>query len=276
MLGQALCRGALEAGHDVIRVARSHADIHLDLKEDAALRERIQSSGADVLVNCAALVNIALCEEDPLAAWQVNARAVGVMAECCRDAAMGFVQISTDHYYNSGASRAQAVGDPITLLNEYARSKYAGEHQAMLHPDALILRCNLVGFRNRDGRTFAEWAYAAVEEDAQMTLFQDAYVSSIDVYHFSQALLQLIQQGATGLLNLSSSNVFSKEQFVRAVAASLGRDLSRAVSGSVSSLAVQRPSCCGLDVRPAENLLGYSLPTLEHIVERLTQEWRAI
>jgi len=274
MLGQALGRTARARGHHVVGAGRRNADVSFDITDDEGVREAVESVSPDVLVNCAALIDVARCNDDPLTAWRVNARAVGVMAEACRARGITFVQISTEHYFTGGGALAHDESAPVTFFNEYARTKFAGEGFAAVCPDHLVLRTNIVGFRGHEKPTFAEWAFRAVEEDAELILFHDSHVSSIDVDAFSRALLDLVDRDARGLFHLASSEVFSKQQLIEAIADALGVRLTRATSGSVHSLSVPRAESCGLDVSKAESVLGYALPDLREVVAHLATEWR--
>lgn len=274
MLGRVLVREVRTRGYDLVRVGRSNADIIVDVRDDNTLGDVIRSNSPDVLVNCAAIVDMGLCEQNPLLAWQVNARSVGVMAEACRDADSRFMQVSTDHYFTGGHDWQNDEFAPVTLFNEYARSKYAGESFASICPRYLVLRTNVVGFKGGGSTTFAEWAYNAVKNGEEMTLFKDSFVSSIDVTSFCRSMIDMALLDVCGLFNLSSSEVFSKQRLIEAIAESLNVQLVRAKIGSVRELAVPRAESCGLDVRRAENALGYRLPDLACVVDNLTEEWK--
>jgi len=73
-----------------------------------------------------------------------------------------------------------------------------------------------------------------------------------------------------GVLNLASSQVASKKEFIEAFALRGGFDLKAMLSGSVSKISgVKRAESLGLNVSRAENLLGYALPDLKAVVEAL-------
>ena len=72
--------------------------------------------------------------------------------------------VSTDHYWQGDGRLLHAEDAPIQLVNEYARSKHAGERFALSGSGpSLALRTNIVGVRGWKGRpTFAEWAVGAI------------------------------------------------------------------------------------------------------------------
>jgi dTDP-4-dehydrorhamnose reductase len=185
-----------------------------------------------------------------------------------------FVHVSTDHFFVDGGAEKHGEQEPVTLLNEYARTKYAGERLALAAPLALVLRTNVVGIRGWKSPTFAEWAISCIEQGETMTLFEDAFVSSIDVRAFARAALHLVERGATGLLNVASRQVFTKGQFIRALAEKLGKPLAEARSGSVGNLQPRRAASLGLDVSAAERLLGYDLPDMQTVAASVVGQYR--
>lgn len=138
-----------------------------------------------------------------------------------------------------------------------------------------MLRTSIVGLRGWERLSFAEWAIDAIVHDREITLFADAFTSSIDVGAFAHAALDLVGSRAAGLLNLACSQVYSKEAFIRQIASELGRPLSRASVGSVATLSPSRPTSLGLDVGRAHRLLQRQLPDLRAVVCAVVDAYRS-
>ena len=273
MLGQAILAEAAARGQTVIGVARCGADRSCDLTDAPALADLFAATRPTAVINCAALTDLARCEADPAAAFAVNARAVALLAECCRDHSARLVQISTDHFFTGDGRAAHDEASAPHLVNDYARSKFAGEAFALALPGALVLRTNITGLRGWEGKaTFAEWLMGAIERGEPLTLFDDYFTSTLDSNSFARSCFALLEAGAAGLLNLASSDIASKLEFATALAARMGRPLTQARAGSVRGLAPRRAESAGLDVRKAETLLGYRLPGLEEVVDALVTE----
>lgn len=273
MLGQALGREAGRRGYGVTSLARSGADITLDITDAAALESAIAAKKPDLIINSAALVDLALCEADPEGANSVNAEAVGVMARQAAAVGAGFVQISSDHFFTGDGDRLHDEEAEVTLVNAYARSKHAGEGAALGNPDALVLRTNVTGFRGRVGQpTFIEWAFAALGAKESITAFSDYYTSTIDAATFAGIMFDLIAAGASGLLNVASRQASSKEAFIRALAGRMGIAEPQISPGSVQGLQPPRAESLGLDVSRAETIVACEFPTLDEVVDSLVSE----
>ena len=275
MLGQALMREMESRGIDAIGIARSGADISCDIVDDQTLSDIILSIKPQIIINSAAIVNLAKCEENPGYAYLINTRSASVISEIARKAGIYFIQISTDHYYTGDCTIKHAEEHPIRLMNEYARTKYAAERFVLTNPNALVVRTNIVGFRNKiKTQTFVEWAIQNIKNNFPMTLFDDYFTSSIHVTQFSSALLDIIEKRPNGVLNLASREVFSKKTFICALAKKIKYPLTDVKISSVFDAGgASKAESLGLDVGKAEAILGYELPTLDEVITSIVEEY---
>ncbi len=277
LLGAALCEAAAARGLTVLAAARQGAALAVDIGDAATLTALLQDQRPDWILNAAAQASVDACERDPDQAWRVNARPCAILADHARRAGARLVHVSTDHFFSGDGKARHGEDAPVRLLNEYARAKYAGEALALTDPGALVVRTNMVGLRSRQGTSFGEWAVRLIETDGEGVLFADQYVSLLDVWSLADALLDLAARSdAAGRLNLASSEVFSKAEFVLALAETLGKPLTRARVGSPrGALDVARPDSLGLDASRAEALLGRRLPNLKQIVQAVADRIQA-
>ena len=277
MLGQALIKEALTHKFKVTGMARKNAGICCDITNDQALIEAIELIEPHVIINAAAIVNIKTCEEQPSLAYLVNARPVAILAEIARQKKIYLVQISTDHYYTGDINYQHNEMDAIRLPNEYARTKYMAECFALNSSMPLIIRTNVVGFRNQvNNPTFLEWVLDSLTNRTPMTLFNDFFTSSIDVTSFAKILFDLLDKKCSGVLNVGSREVFSKRVFIEAIAHDLGINLLHTKVGSVLDLkGIPRAESLGLDISKVEQILGYKMPTMCEVINEIIKTYRA-
>lgn len=275
LLGTAVCEAARARGMAVIAAARS-GSVAVDIRDEAALVGLLEAHRPDIIVNAAAQVSVEACERDPGAAWLINARPAAILAAYARRSGARLAHISTDHFFMGDGAARHDEAARVVLVNDYARSKYAAEALALTDPAALVVRTNMVGIASRNGGSFGEWARRLIETDGEGVLFDDQYVSLLDVWSLADALLDLAATPAAGVLNVGSSEVFSKAAFVLALAEALGRSLTRARPGAVAKTqSVRRPDSLGLDVARAEAWLGRPLPNLSQVVHSLATRIQA-
>lgn len=268
LAGRAIAATARARGLSVKSLARA-GEIAVDIRDAAALREALDQASPRIIINAAAIVSAAECEANPADAWRVNARPAAVVAEHGQAAGCRTIHISTDHYYCGDGDQKHAESDPVRLINEYARTKYAAEAFALTQADALVLRTNFIGWPSPRGTSFAEWAMGVIEADAPADLYGDQFVSSLDVWSFADAVLDLAGGPAAGVFNLAASQVFSKAQCVAELARQAGRTITKTRLASVAEQTTIRADSLGLDVSRAEYVLRRSLPNLEGVIANL-------
>lgn len=273
MLGRAVAAVARASGRQCANASRTGADFGFDLRKPESWNEAFDAFRPKLVVNCAAIASIEQCARAPDLADLVNGQAPGTLALRARQAGAAFVQISTDHFFTGDGRDAHSEDRPIVLLNTYARSKRRGEIAALACEGALVLRTNVTGWRGEAERpTFVEWAHAALASRRPGKLFIDYFTSTIDAPSFAQAMFDLVERGAQGLLNLASRDVSSKYEFVRALARQMDLDAEHMSPGSVGELAERRADSCGLDVSRAEAMLGRRLPGLDDVAAALRDQ----
>jgi len=278
LLGQALYKDAtLRSDIDVHGVARKNTKNNIDITDTQKLIAYLDRVRPSHIINTVALVNLGLCEKDPDFAYALHATANKHLTCYCTENNIKLCYISTDHYFTGDKSDLHDEKAPVTLLNEYAKTKYAGEQFVLACPNNIVIRTNIVGFRNWESSpTFVEWAIDALVSGENITAFNDYYTSSIDVKTCSKAVLDLLFSDATGLINVASSECVNKEKFILSLAKHLDLDTSNLDSGSVitANSDVKRAESLGLDVSYAESLLGYKLPRLNGVIDNIASEFK--
>lgn len=274
LLGKALIKACKQRAIPAVGVARTQVDISLDVTHEEEIEEFFTSHHFDVVINTAAIVNHQLCDQNPAMAYMVNTRPSALLANLAYKQHFKYVYISSDGFFCSDRNKKHTEEDPVVLLNEYARTKFAGEQFALSNPETLVIRTNIVGFRqNANQSTFVEWVLHSLQQQDAITLFDDYFTSSISVAQFSAALLDMIQKDGRGLYNLASREVFSKKKFIEELANAFQFSLAHCTVGSVAQLSPKRADSLGLDVSKAEKLLGYTLPNLQEVVSQLKREF---
>jgi dTDP-4-dehydrorhamnose reductase len=278
MLGQALLTETRKRKLNAIGLARKNADICVNIEDDLALIEILSATKPDVVINTVAIVSHDECEKNPANAYLVNARPASILSDICNKIDAYYVHISTDHYFTGDKDKKHDETYPVRILNEYARTKYVGEGFTLLNAESLVVRTNIVGFRNLQNQpTFLEWVLNSIKNDLPMTLFEDYFTSSINVTQFSTYLFDLINKRPRGIVNLSCRDVSSKKEFIEAIAHRLNIHPSRIEIGSVFNLSgVHRAESLGLDVTKAENILSYPLPTFEQVISSIIEDYRKL
>ena len=121
-LGAALAR-AYDAEACVQACGRAEAD----LADPAAIARLVRAARPDVVINCAAVTNVDLCETERELARVVNAESPRQMARACTETGARLVHISTDYVFSGEAHTPYAEDSVAAPLSWYGCTKLEGE-----------------------------------------------------------------------------------------------------------------------------------------------------
>lgn len=269
LAGTAVKNNLIERGVTLVGVARANSDIKCDLSDETQLIRLLHAKKYHAIINAAAQIDINRCETHPLESWKINAKLVSILTNYCLERNIPLLQISTDHYYTTGDGYPHKEQDPVILNNEYSRHKYAAEAYALASKNSLVIRTSILGFRPNRMDGLIPWAMSMLFQQKAIELFNDAWTSSIDVETFAEVALTLFMDlKYTGLINVGSRTVYTKERLIRSLADKLELDHSFCTTTSVKKK-LNRSNCLGLDVTKVEKLLKRKMPTLAEVCDNL-------
>ena len=87
----------------------------------------INKSRPDVLLNCAAYNLVDNAEINPGPAFAINATGVGLLADACKETGALLIHYSTDYVFDGRSGTPYKEEDAPCPLNNYGKSKLAGE-----------------------------------------------------------------------------------------------------------------------------------------------------
>jgi dTDP-4-dehydrorhamnose reductase len=98
-----------------------------DITDSDAVRKIIGKSRPDAVLNCAAYNLVDDAERDPGPAFAINATSVKHLATACRETGALLVHYGTDYVFDGQKGAPYTEGDPTCPINNYGKSKLAGE-----------------------------------------------------------------------------------------------------------------------------------------------------
>lgn len=278
LLGQALVR-RLSQNHELDVLATSRNDtprfedascgyVPLDVTQPDDVANVFEDFAPDVVVNCAAMSDVAECDEHRSEAWAVNARAVKTLAKECRTSGARLVQVSTDFVFNGerGPYDEDARPDPV---NYYGRTKLAGENavrEAGRSNWAIVRTVLLYGTaQNLSRSNVVLWMIDRLEQNEPLHIVDDQYRTPTHVDDLAAGIEQLIEREKTGIYHISGRELVSIYELACSVAEVFGYDesLIEPVSSDFFEDDVERPPRTGFIILRAETELGYDPRSLE-------------
>jgi dTDP-4-dehydrorhamnose reductase len=276
LLGASLVPYFKKSSYEVVTHARkSQADFVFDLSDRVKSFRILEQIQPSVIINLASLTRVELCEERVNMAYLANTRTVENLAHWLLTSGTGchLVQISTDHVYDGGSLHTE---DEITITNNYAFSKYAGELAAARVPST-ILRTNFVGRSQVSHReSLSDWLYNAVTSGQHLQVLSDVYFSPLSITLLAEMIELVVRKKPVGIFNLGSHNGMSKADFDFIFAECLKlptNNMTRIESSQAIFFKANRPKDMRMNSSKFENLLGIKLPDLTDIIHQIVREY---
>ena len=251
MLGSALMDMLASRDIDHIGVTRCQ----LDFIDFPSLLTFLDGYQFTTIINCAAEININTCEAEPLKSYLINTELPIFLAKYCARMNIKFVQISTDHFYDSESNKKHTEDNPVKILNAYAAQKFCAERGVIsLNDDALVVRTSVLGYSYKK-ETLISWILKTLKSSDVIYGFTDAYTSAIDVKSLSKYLIDPKILANHGIYNLSCDEVYSKYELIDRIINILELD-NQLLPASVQELTVTRANSCGLSIEKIKPYLG--------------------
>lgn len=277
--GQVMCRVAAAQGAEVL--APSHAACPLEDSE--TLVNTVLRSGAEVVVNCAAVSGLEACGDDSLQAHLVNAAAPAAMALACRHTGARFVHLSTDYVLDGrrpGLKTESAKCRPVCV---YAESKREGELQVQeAWSESIIARVSWIcGNPNCPG--FPESVVGKALAGQPLAAIADKTSLPTDAEDIARSVMVLAERGAKGIFHLCSVGepmswwdcaVTALDEAVRLGALTAFPELGRQSLENVPFFRESRPRHTAMlsDRLPQ---LGIKMPTADETLRRAVRRFLA-
>lgn len=133
--------------------------LYLNLNSQSSISKTITQINPDIIIHCAALTDVDLCETDRNLAKKINAESAKIVAEVSNQLGAYMVFISTDYVFD-GLKGDYKETDQANPINFYGHSKLLGEKSVTkINQDYLIARTSVIyGDKPASGKiNFALW-----------------------------------------------------------------------------------------------------------------------
>jgi dTDP-4-dehydrorhamnose reductase len=232
----------------------------LDLKDPEAVKNALNQIAPDVLIHAAAMANIDFCEQHPDLAVAVNVTLTQAVADSCSRGGSQFIYVSTDNVFD-GERGGYTERDQPTPINEYARTKAAGEAIAAGVAGSIIARLALVmGFGPLGGgNSFLERTIPMLRAGETINVPPEEIRTPIDVLTLGRALLELAAGSFQGTIHLAGSDVLDRVTLTRRIAERFGYSPGLVRPKSPEQIAGRAPR--PRDVSMSNALAGSTLTT---------------
>ncbi|MCA1635357.1 MAG: dTDP-4-dehydrorhamnose reductase [Acidobacteria bacterium] len=194
----------------------AHDRRSLDITCEQGVREVFERERPETVINCAAWTDVDGCELDPQRAFEVNSRAVGLLAAGARVAGASFVTVSTDYVFDGQQEGFYTQRDDPRPASAYGSSKLEGERlaQATAARTVVVRTGWLFG---PGGRNFLATAIERARRGERLRAIVDAYGTPTYAPDLAARLCELAELDLPGVYHVVNAGAgVSYAEFARA------------------------------------------------------------
>ena len=254
-----------------------------DLADLEGLCTTISIVKPNIIVNAAAYTAVDNAENDKIATNIVNSEAPRILAEEALKVGAWLIHYSTDYVFDGSGNNAWDEDDQPNPLNEYGRSKLAGE-QAIQNSGCKYLIFRTSWVYGSKGNNFAKTMLRLASERQTLSVINDQVGAPTSAALLADcsahALLQAIHNPQlTGLYHLAAGGQttwYEYAKFVIEHARNIGKELVVTEINAISTLdyptPAKRPYNSRLNTAKFCNSFGLVLPEWQQGVIRMLDE----
>lgn len=196
----------------------------LDIIQFESIKQSIAGFLPDIVINAAAYTNVDQAEQQPELAFAVNAQGAENLAlACAQYPNVKLIHISTDYVFDGTANQPITVSAQPNPINEYGKSKLAGELAVLkLLPErSVVVRTSGLYSRVPNSQNFYQTMKRLMLAGKPIKVVDDQITVPTDAAWLAQWLWQLVaamqNQGVQSVLHAVNGQVGSWYEFACAI-----------------------------------------------------------
>ncbi|MDA8421765.1 MAG: dTDP-4-dehydrorhamnose reductase [Nitrospiraceae bacterium] len=243
-------------------------ETHLDITDYEKVIAAVSAYHPDVIINCAAYNLVDKAEQDNRPAFAVNESGPKNLARAAEAQKAVLVHFGSDYVFDGLKENGlYTEDDDANPLNEYGKSKLAGEQQVLkVSGRSLVFRLSWVfgpGQQNFLSK-LNEWT----KNSEYLKIACDEFSAPTYTDTVVEVTMKALEQGITGRYHLTNSGYCSRYEWAKAALANMGiKKFIRPVSMDIFNLPAKRPKFSAMSNEKIAAVLNISIPAWEEAVK---------
>ena len=268
MLAQDLIPCFSERGYEVLAL---HHD-GLDITNTEAVRVAVETSEAELVINCAAYTKVDVAEKEEYRAFMVNGFGVYNLCFACLECDVPLIHFSTDYVFDGTKLGPYSINDTPRPLNAYGRSKRLGEKHVLRLLDRfyLIRTSWLFG---RYGKNFIETMLELSRSQKMVPVINDQRGCPTWTCHLAEAVAALVETGRYGVYHITNSEPTTWFDFAGEIFRLSGVEMELVpVTSEQFPKPAKRPKNSVLDPFPLPQVLEREMPSWREALQEYLRQ----
>ncbi|NLK28647.1 MAG: dTDP-4-dehydrorhamnose reductase [Clostridiales bacterium] len=235
-----------------------HGIMALDISDEEAVNAMIDQIKPEIIINCAALTAVDLCETEEQMAYRINALGPKYLAVAADKKDAKLIHISTDYVYDGHASKPYQEGDPTNPLSVYGRTKLAGDEFVISHcKKSFVLRTAWV---YGEGKNFVKTMLRLADSGKSIRVVADQFGTPTSALELARVILFLMETDSYGIYHATCEGSTSWYEFALEIFRQAGKQVSvEPIASSEYPTPATRPKYSVLDNKALRERHGYTM-----------------
>lgn len=251
----------------------------LDITDRKAVDLVVGSFKPDLIVNCAAMARVDICETETEQARAVNSDAAGYLAEAAERVGAEIMHVSTDYVFDGKSDHPYTCEDEPNPISAYGHSKLLGEvnvaNSCSRHYIVRVVRLFALHGENFGSRIFHAIS-SALEKGTPLKVFPYPVSQATYIPDLVARMMEIASLHDYGIYHLTGSGrAVGWPEFVLKAAEVMGRGIPgiELVTYEQLGLQAQRPRYTGLRCLKSEQLGLAPMRRWDEALAAMYEEW---
>lgn len=167
----------------------------------------------DIVINCAAYNNVEFAQQDNTKAVLINKTAVVNLIEETKKYNAKFIHFGTDYVFDGTKNDLYIETDRTNPLNEYGKSKLAGEQEALKYNNSLV--CRLSWVIGEGQQNFLYKLSGWLKNNKTIKVSGDEISVPCFTFDIVNTIIKSIDKDLSGLYHLTNSGKCSRYELAK-------------------------------------------------------------
>lgn len=228
----------------------------LDITDEEKVNAYVDSIKPDIILNCAAMTAVDLCETEQDLAYRINALGPKYLAQAAERNGAKLVHVSTDYVFDGQASSPYTEDSITNPTSVYGRTKQAGD--AFVQQNCkkyFILRTAWV---YGEGKNFVKTMLRLAESGNRIRVVSDQYGTPTSALELARVVTFLMETESYGIYHATCEGSTSWYEFALYIFKEAGINVEvEAIPSSEYQAAAKRPMYSILENKALYDRHGY-------------------
>ena len=209
---------------ETVRVSGSKDIIELDITDEIAVSSIIDDFRPNIIINCAAMTAVDLCESQEDKAYKINALGPKYLALGAEKVGAKMIHISTDYVFDGQTTSPYIEKDPTGPNTVYGKTKLAGEQFVLENcSKSFVIR---TAWLYGQGKNFPRTMLRLAKEGRDIKVVADQFGSPTSALELARVVTFLMGTESYGVYHASCEGKISWYEFALKIFEEAGVEVS--------------------------------------------------